>query len=233
MKKEISILVFILILVGCAGKNNAPAPAAPVIIPGKTLLITPAQNSICITGSVLSDVESSVVFTWNASDNTDNYDVYLTNLLTGNTTVQNTTQTTLTITLNRNTPYSWYVESKSAKSDKTTKSDIWKFYNSGPGLITYAPFPAEIIAPSFGQNLSASGIVKLSWIGSTVSQDTVANYDVYFGTTSSPLIFKSALTDNFIDNVAVSSNSTYYWHVVTRDKNGNTSDSGLYQFSVN
>jgi hypothetical protein len=105
------------------------------------------QNSVCITGSVLSDAESSVVFTWNASDNTDSYDFYLTNLMTGAITVQNATQTTLTITLKINTPFSWYIESKSAKSDKTAKSDIWKFYNSGPGLVTLRAFSRRNYCP--------------------------------------------------------------------------------------
>jgi hypothetical protein len=160
--------------------------------------------------------------------------IFIKNLLTKDSTTQNTTQTQLEVNLSRNTPYSWYVISESSKTTATAQSAIWKFYNSGPGIVTYAPFPADITAPTFDENVSdATGTVNLAWQGSVIAPDAVANYDVYFGTTTSPTMTASAITSNFLDDVTVSSNTTYYWKVITRDVNGNTSDSGIYQFTVN
>jgi len=195
-------------------------------------LTTPVQNGICVTGTVISDTQSSVTFAWNASENTDNYDVFIKNLLTSVTTTQNTTQTQLTATLSRSTPYSWYVVSKSAKISSTAQSDTWKFYNSGPGVVTYAPFPADITAPTSGQIVTTS-TVNLTWTGSAVDNSTIASYDVYFGTASNPPLLQSGVTDSFINNITLTAKTTYYWKVMTKDKNNDTSDSGIYQFSTN
>jgi hypothetical protein len=238
MRKELLILSVILILMGCGkGGSNNPAPTSSVGIttipaPVKAVLTFPLQNAVCTTGTIVSDSLSTITFTWNASDNTDNYDFYLKNLLTSTISIKNTTQTQLDVTLPRNTPFSWYIISKSTKTTTTAQSDVWKFYNAGLGTITYAPFPAQITAPAFGQNVAA-GNINLTWTGSSVNPNTIVNYDVYFGTTTTPPIYKGAISDSFVNGISVSSKTTYYWRVVTRDFNGNTSDSGLYQFSVN
>jgi hypothetical protein len=177
---------------------------------------------------------STISFTWNASSNTDGYQLVLKNLLSGTITKNTTTQTNLAITLPRNTPFSWYVISTSLKNPATTQSDVWKFYNAGAGIVSYAPFPATITSPTFGQAVTAaSGTISLAWTGNSVTGGTIANYDVYFGTTNNPPLLMGNITTTSLNNVAVSHQTTYYWKVITRDILGNTSDSGLYQFSVN
>jgi len=231
MRSWILFIASIIILQACGGKQNTPKPANT---PGKAALTSPAQNAVCTTGTVISGTESSILFTWDASANTNSYDLVLKNLLTSATTIQSTTATQLTVTLSRNTPYSWYIVSKSTQSGTTTPSDTWKFYNAGPGVITYAPFPAEVTSPTFGQNVNASsGTIDLTWKGSSVNPGTITGYDVYFGTTSNPPVLKSGVTDAFINGVSVTSKTTYYWKIITWDIDGNSSDSGLYQFTVN
>jgi len=221
----------ILLLMACGGKKNNPVP---IPLPVKALLTTPAQNAVCVTGTVVSNGKSSVSFTWNASASTDSYDLVLKNLLTSASTTQSTTSTQLIITVDQNTPYSWFIISKSNQTSATAQSDAWKFYNSGPGIVTYSPYPAEITSPTFGQAVMAiAGKINLSWTGSSVTVGTIMNYNVYFGTTNTPPILKSAVTDSFVNGVAVISGTTYYWKVITKDNAGNTSDSGLYQFTVN
>jgi hypothetical protein len=228
MRNRLFFLALILILQACAGKPDA----VPIPSPSKAVLAEPAQNSVCITGTAISNSESSVTFIWNTSPNTDSYDLVLKNLLTATSSTVSTNQTQLAITLLKNTPYSWYVVSKSSKISATAQSETWKFYNSGPGVVTYAPFPAEITAPTYAQVVIAT-TVNLTWTGSSVETGTIANYDVYFGTTTTPNLLKSAISDNFVDAVPVTSGNTYYWRVITRGNDGNTSDSGLYQFTVN
>lgn len=242
MKKGILLIIpAILILMGCGGgKQNDPTPApVQVSAPNKVALSAPAINSVCTTGTIISATQSSISFSWAASSNTDSYDLYLKNLLNSAVTTQNVTATQATVTLLRNTPYSWYIVSKSTKTTTTAQSDVWKFYNAGSGTVTYAPFPAEITSPTFAQNVSATaGAINLAWAGSPVNTGTIvttpiATYDVYFGTTNTPPVLKSGVADSFLNNVAVTSKTTYYWKVITKDALGNTSDSGLYQFNVN
>jgi hypothetical protein len=228
--KNYILTVFILLMLASCSKT--PAPVA-VPSPVATTLVSPAQTSVCTTGIVISATQSAVQFNWNASANTDTYNLVIKNLLTSTYTVQNTASTQYTAILSRNTPYSWFVSSKSSKTTDTAKSDVWKFYNSGPAVISYAPFPADLKTPTFGQVVSTTtGTVNLTWVGSSVSAGTIVNYDVYFGTTLTPALYKATVTDQFLNSVPVASGSTYYWKVITRDNAGNTSDSGVFLFSV-
>ncbi|MBL4939285.1 MAG: hypothetical protein JKY16_03250, partial [Lutibacter sp.] len=111
----------------------------------------------------------------------------------------------------------------------TAKSAEWKFYNSGDAVITYAPFPAELIGPVMGSSTSES-TVTLEWSGSDVDND-IKEYEVYFGLSNPPITNLDTTTNQKIENVAVSAN-TYYWKVVTRDDEGNTSTSEVFQFKV-
>jgi len=229
MKKNISLIIVVLIstLYSCKKNHTVPAPAQAV-------LTSPLQSSVCTSGTVINATQSTVVFSWNASANTDSYDLYTTNLLTKTTVTTPDIKTTqFGLSLLRGTPYSWYVISKSASTSATAQSSTWKFYNAGIGNVSYAPFPAVIVSPTFAENLiAANGTISLSWKGSSVTTGSIANYDVYLGTTNSPALLKSDITDSFLNNVTVTSKTTYYWKVITRDIAGDTSDSGLYQFTV-
>ena len=227
MRNRLAIIPIILILTGCGGKKNNPQPA-----PAAAVLTAPAQNEVCTSGTIISATESDVLFRWQSAANTSSYEIVVTNLLNSTTVNQSTAQPQISLNLLRNTPFSWYVISKSSSGGATAQSDTWKFYNSGPGLVTYAPYPAEITSPTFGQSITAA-TVNLSWKGSAVDNSTIVNYDVYFGITSSPPLLKSNVADGFVNGVTVATKTTYYWKVITRDINGNTSDSGISQFSVN
>ena len=173
-------------------------------------------------------------FKWNKSENTDSYELVLKNLESGTSTTHSAgAANQLVLTLSRNTPYSWHVISKLAASTTPAQSDTWRFYNAGPATSTYAPFPADALAPVMGANVSATaGKITLSWTGSDADND-IASYDVYLGTTNTPAILSSNVTASPLANVTVTANTTYYWKVVTKDSKGNTSDSGVYQFKVN
>jgi hypothetical protein len=231
MKRIIAGISVILMLCGCSGKNSVPSATAPAV----TILTTPALNAVCTTGTVLSATQSTITFTWNAAAYAQTYDLYLKNLLTAVTTTQSDiTGTTVAITLLRGTPYSWYIVSKTSKSTTTAQSATWKFYNAGIGVVTYAPFPAAIISPTFAQNVMATaGTINLSWTGSSVNTGSIAGYDIYLSTSATPALLKSGVTDSFLNGVAVTSGTTYYWRVITKDTSGDTSDSGVYQFKVN
>ncbi|WP_143306167.1 fibronectin type III domain-containing protein [Chitinophaga vietnamensis] len=221
------LFLSLMILGVACGKKDDPLP------PGKATLIFPAQNAACTNGVVISNTQSAIVFSWNASSNTDSYELHIKNLLTRDSISQTITTNRDSVVLLRNTPYSWYVVAKSGKTSAFTASDTWKFYNAGPGTTSYAPFPAAITAPSFGQSLTATGgQISLTWTGSAVDKN-ITGYDVYFDTNATPALYKSNVTDMFLNNVPVTSNTTYYWKVVTHDANGNTSDSGTFQFKVN
>lgn len=231
LKRPLNIFILSLALMliqACGGKKQgSPTPALT-----KATLSFPAQNSLCNSGSVISDTQAALVLTWSAAANADSYDVIVKNLLTGTSTTQSSATNQLSVTLLRNTPYSWYVVSKSTRYSGTSQSDTWKFYMSGPGSISYSPFPATLVSPAFAKTVTGATKINLVWTGNDVDND-LANYDVYFGTAPSPPLLRSNITDLFLNNVAISAGTTYYWRVLTRDTKGNVSYSDIYQFKVN
>jgi hypothetical protein len=228
MRKSILSLLVILLISACSSnpKND------PAVAPASATLISPIKDQICTTGTITSVTQSTISFAWSSATNADSYDVTTTNLLTQTSATTTVSTTQATISLLQNTPYSWYVTSKSSKSNSTAKSDVWKFYNSGAGVVTYPPFPATIKSPTLGQIVTTTnGTVNLTWGGSSVTNNIVA-YKVYFGPSNNPDLFKNNITDSFINGISVSASTTYYWHIITIDANGNSSDSGLFNFFV-
>jgi hypothetical protein len=227
MKRILLVISFIIFAASCKKKDTPPAS------PTKAALTFPANNETCTQGTSTSETTNTIVFKWTASDNADSYELHYKNLLTGAEYIQNVTQAQVEVILYKATPYSWYIISKSTKTAETAQSDTWKFYNAGSGIKNYAPFPADITAPLSGQNISATnGKITLKWSGSDVDND-IAEYDVYLGTTSSAPLFKSKVKESNLPDIAVLSGTIYYWKIITRDLQGNTSDSGLSQFKVN
>lgn len=233
MKLNLLVFSVILILSACGGggsKKQDPPPA--VADPVKAVLTLPLQNQVCTSGTVISASQSSITFSWNKSDNADKYSLTVTNLLTAESSTQETQNLTISKSIARNTPFSWYVTSIASKTGKSVQSDTWKFYNSGPGVITYAPYPAEIISPAYAEQVTTA-TVDFTWKGSSPTAGANLTYDVYFGADKSSLsLLRAGLTDAFIKGFAVKSNYTFYWKVITKDQAGNTSDSGLQQFTT-
>ncbi len=192
-------------------------------------LIAPINNSECISGIAVSESTSKVTLEWNASENTTNYTVYVKNLLTQAASQQLNAggATTLEVTLQKNVPYSWYVVSKNDNGD-TTPSATWKFYNAGNGVINYAPFPAEIVAPAMSGSLQGP-TVTIQWEGADPDNDIV-EYKVYLDGNTNPTTLISTTAQQTLANVAIAANTTYYWKVVIKDSAGNTSTSPIFQF---
>jgi len=232
IKNGALLLLMLLAMISCGKKGETPPPSHNNS-PGKANLLFPDQNSVCITGKTVSDTVSTVEFRWSQTAHTDVYELDIKNLLTGGTIIKTPSTNSIYFNLLRGTPYSWFIVSKSNSITDTAKSDVWKFYNSGPGKVSYAPFPAIITSPKYGQVITAlGGTVNLTWTGTDVDND-ITSYDLYFGTSTTPGLLHAGVTNMFLNGVTVSSGTTYYWKVITTDAAGNTSDSGVYEFEVN
>lgn len=236
--KNLNLLYSIsfVILMSCGGGdsgNDTPVvpPPPPVPSPLQATLVFPENNKECTEGVVENDTQSTVNFQWNNSENTDSYEVNLKNLNTNNSVRISSNSNTALITLSRGVPYEWFVISKATGTNQTAQSDVWKFYNQGPGIENYAPFPAKAVFPKRGANLASTNTVTLQWNGSDIDDDIVS-YTILFDTVATPVIELGSVTDNFID-AAVSSGVTYYWQVITIDSQGNSSNSEIFSFRIN
>jgi hypothetical protein len=226
-----SSVLFTMLLIGsfaCKKKGASESPA-----PAKATLVSPLANSTCTTGSNISGGQTKITLTWNAAANANSYEIKVKNLLTQNISSHNTSSNQIDVSLLQNTPYSWWVISKSGNNASTATSDIWKFYAAGEATFSYAPFPADVVSPLHGQSLTAStGKVILDWSVSDVDND-IASYDVYLGTTTANMtIVKTALTESVANDISVNAGTTYYWKVLTKDSKGNVSSSDVWWFKL-
>ena len=230
---RIIILTNLFVVASCSGGSdggNNPAEPDPVPNPSATTLIFPENNKECTEGFVLNGTQSAVTFQWNASQNTDSYNITVTNLNTNSSATSFSEVPEKTLTLLRGTPYEWFVISKSNGTSETAKSATFRFYNQGAGIENYAPFPANAISPKRGVTIANTTNVDLQWSGEDIDND-IENYEVLFGTDSNTLNSLGIITTNTV-NVPVSSGTIYYWLVITKDNEGNTSKSEVFQFRV-
>lgn len=227
MRKYISVLLIASALFSCAIPADLLLPA-----PEAATLLAPATNEACAAGTVLSDSITKIKFSWTSVATAESYDITIKNLLTGTSVTQGATTNTIEVAVKRNTPFSWFVTSKSTLTTKTTDSNTWKFYTTGPVQIFYTPFPAEAISPTIGQQITGNK-VSLRWKGADVDND-ISAYDVYFGTDANPPILQSKLaaSTTSIADLSVVAGTKYYWKVVTKDAKGNSASSEIFQFTV-
>jgi len=232
------LLVFIILISACSkgGDGNGDGSGLPNLPggdsgdPGSATLVFPENNSECTEGTTVNDLESTITFQWQASQNTDSYEVNVKNLETGDTQKTDVTTDEASITLNSNTPYEWFVISEKNDSDTKPESAKWKFYNAGAGVIDYAPFPADAVNPKRGASIPVTTSVTLEWQGNDVDND-IAEFEVLFDTTTEPSSNIGSTSQSNM-SVNVSSGQTYYWRVVTRDNVDNTSQSEVFEFKV-
>ncbi len=220
-----SLVLVGMLLFGC--KKDAPKP------PEAVLLSLPAKNSECAPVQTSSESANVVRFAWFAGDHVETYELRVTNLITGTTQTKITKLLTETLPLQKGTPFSWVVVSKNTQVQETATSQKWMFYNPG-SQTSYAPFPAEIVSPKLSESVfkDINNEVTLEWSGSDIDND-IAGYDLYFSTETPPATLINTLASGSSkEKVSVSSKTVYYWKVVTKDENGNSSDSGIFSFKV-
>ena len=215
-------------------QQAAPAPTPQVPTPGKSSLSAPENNEVCYEGEEVDDSNSEVTFSWDASSDTDSYDLLITNQETSQSqTESGITSTSKAVTLATDVSYSWKVVSKANDTSDTTESDTWQFYLAGDGQENYAPFPATILSPTSGTAVDANnGSITLSWEGNDPDELDSLTYTIYFDQVDGlqdPIEEDSTETEL---EVSVESGTTYYWRVKTSD--GKSSSFTLvYSFIVN
>ncbi|TMM58408.1 hypothetical protein FEE95_02965 [Maribacter algarum] len=233
MNRIVKILTAVLTigtLTSCPGGKDNPDDIDPSGAPSAATLVFPDNNMECTEGTVVSDSQSTILFQWEAAANANSYEVNITNLNTNSSSTVNTNTNEVSITVERNTPYSWFVVSKSDGTNATANSDSWRFYNQGEGVSNYAPFPASVVSPTRGQTLSSSGNVNLEWQGNDVDNDLV-EFEVLFGTSNNPTTSLGVTAQSSI-GASTNSGQTYYWRVISKDATGNTSQSEIFDFKV-
>ncbi len=224
--KKLVYLCILLITFSCIEDDSFIAQK-----PGPALLVFPKNNQECNQGVPVPETnKTSVTFTWENDLSATSYTVVLKDLSTQTESEFMANSNEFTTNLEKATPYSWYVISYNALDLETVQSEIWKFYNAGDVITSYAPFPADAVYPEMSKVYTDLLSVRLEWNGLDIDND-ITNYDVYFDNVKPPLVHLGNTTENTI-NVDVASGNIYYWRIITNDSNGNTSQSEVFEFKI-
>jgi len=243
MKKVfLKYFVFVsLFIISCGGGGDRDSddvitpPVQTVDPPSLATLNSPANNKVCEEGTSISETESNVNFKWTAGNNTDSYDLRITNL-NSNQVINKTniTSANKAVTLNKGTPYSWKITSKRNGTSETVESSTWKFYLSGDRISNYPPYPSTLLSPSSGHVFpSITTSVELSWEGSHPENSSLTYY-LFIDTTDGlqdPVSSNQNLSAKS-KSVQVSSGNSYYWRIKAKDINNNSSYSTVHSFKV-
>ena len=230
-----------LFIISCGGGGDGGSddiitpPVQTVDPPSVATLTSPTNNKVCEEGTSVNDSQSSVNFQWTAGNNTDSYDLRITNLNSNQVINQtNITSTNKVVTLSNGKPYSWKVTSKRNGTAETVESSTWKFYLSSDGISNYPPYPSTLISPFSGHVFSSStSSVELSWEGSHPENSSLTYY--LFIDTTNGLQDPTSSNQNLSvksKSVQVSSGNSYYWRVKATDSNNNSSYSAIHSFKV-
>ncbi len=238
MKKYINVFISIILLISCSGSDDGGEEPSPKVEPSPSLtaatLIFPDNNLECNEGINITETESTVEFKWEESSTVDTYEVVVTDLVNGTVINTSTSDTKINITLNRATPYSWFVISNSLTDE--AKSETWRFYNSGRGVTSYAPFPATIISPEIGAKVivNEASNITLTWDSADVDND-LTSYKLYVGISLDSISFVADIDnpENTSYNLDITKGNRYYWQIISIDEKGNQSESSTGSFYVN
>ncbi len=215
-----------------AATENEENPSVNVLPPSHALTIFPENNSECNEGQILDDQRSRVIFRWTEAENTDSYRITITNLNNGETLNINATTNETPINLDRGRPYEWYVTSLSNATEQIAISETSRFYNQGPGIENYAPFPPNAEAPKIGEIVTTDqeGNINLEWSSNDIDDDIIG-YELFLDIDNPPTNTLGQQMEN-IKTVMVEPNTTYYWKVIAIDQHGNSSNSQVFQFKT-
>lgn len=245
MRLFYTIISFVAVtcIVACSSDSDIPDSVpetlpekeieVPVPTPSPAQLIYPLDNTECIEGEVENDQYSKVEFQWSTSANTHIYKLGIRNLKTNRTTLEETTENSMIVSILRGTPYEWYVISTAEGTNEISLSEKWQFYNAGLGEVLYAPNPAELVYPEDKSIIVYSqDDTRIRWKGYDLDGD-ILEYEVYFGTENPPTVPTAVLSDTIYEGMLGKKDvgKTYYWKIRTIDSHGNSSMSQINSFT--
>lgn len=99
--------------------------------------------------------------------------------------------------------------------------------------VNQAPSPFSLVSNNGTSNVDVTPI--FSWTAATDPEGDLVNYDLYIDSNENPttLIASNITTTNYQIQDRLSLLEQYYWRVVAKDNNGNTTQSdGTYSFTT-
>ena len=201
-------------------------------MPGVSSLSLPENDKACEIGEVNGNL-AAVSFSWEAAENSDLYDIVLTNQTTNeSTTFSDIEGTETSLELERAHAYTWKVIAKNC-ANSNENGPTWQFYLAGEAEQNAAPFAASAVSPTPGSTATPTeGKVTIEWDASDPDEDELS-YTLEVSTSDS---FAAADTTSFADLTEKSqavdvTSGVYYWRVTVADESISVT-SDVFSFRV-
>lgn len=220
-------------------KNNSTSTAdspswsfSLASMPGVSALSLPENDKACEVGEVNGNL-AAVSFSWEAAENSDLYDIVLTNQTTNeSTTFSDIESTETSLELERAHAYTWKVIAKNC-ANANENGATWQFYLAGEAEQNAAPFAASAVSPTPGSTATPTeSKVTIEWDASDPDEDALT-YTLEVSTSDS---FAAADTTSFADLTDKSqavdvTSGVYYWRVTVADESISVT-SDVFSFRV-
>jgi len=201
-------------------------------MPGVSSLSLPENDKACEVGEVNGNL-AAVSFSWEAAENSDLYDIVLTNQTTNeSTTFSDIEGTETSLELERAHAYTWKVIAKNC-ANANENGATWQFYLAGEAEQNAAPFAASAVSPTPGSTATPTeGKVTIEWDASDPDEDALT----YTLEVSTSVSFAAADTTSFADLTEKSqavdvTSGVYYWRVTVADESISVT-SDVFSFRV-
>jgi len=234
MKNFIYFSIISLLFAACgSGGGDDSEPVTPPVAnaaPSVPVLVTPADNKLCL--------DNTVAFQWSEStDPQKDAIVYQIQVAKDNafTQIINTldnSSVAATLSLEKNTAYYWRVKATDSKGLASAYTATSKFYTAGTAVVNHLPFAPELVQPLINAALSTAK-VSLVWRASDVDVTDVLTYDVYFGTANPPTVKVAENSNTVSFEVPVEPTKQYFWKVVVKDNKGGETIGQIWKFKTN
>ncbi len=226
------LIIFLSFLGACVKDNGTEILEEPILNPTASKLVAPENGLVCYTARPNNDNYAEVDFEWQATENTEYYQLQITNLLYDYNFTEKVNTNKKSYSLLRGNPYAWKIISVNSKATKTAESETWKFYLNSEGIKNYAPFAAEIIAPESGKTVSPiNGKITLEWKGTDPDNDDL-EFEIFISKIKDEVLnlsIEPITSANPTIEIPVDANSTYYWRIKSSDETSSTY-STIYAF---
>ena len=210
--KRISILILsisLALMIGCEDKGTEPTNSAPKIQSVSATPSTVRVNEITTLICNATDADGdNLTYTWSANGGA------FPNGETHSTVIWKAPMTSGSYELEVNVE-----DGKNTVSDKIT--------------IELANIPPNIPSNPLPSNNASNMTTQTTLIWECVDPDgDNLEYDIYFGTSSSPAKVASNQTANSYTPSSLQKNTKYYWKIKSNDNNGGETTSSVWEFTT-